>query len=104
MALDLVELFAFPVPFRVICELLGAPKEDWKLFSGWATDIFRIFNNDVANDLAAIETAMDELDDYARLRAGKYATRPAELDLVALLEQSKAWGGKPISVGHVHRL
>ncbi|HHY50849.1 MAG TPA: hypothetical protein GYA10_14030 [Alphaproteobacteria bacterium] len=33
-----------------------------------------------------IAVLVDELDDYARLRAGTYATRPAELDLVALLE------------------
>lgn len=33
-----------------------------------------------------IAVLVDELDDYARLRTGKYAARPAELDLGALLE------------------
>jgi PAS domain-containing protein len=33
-----------------------------------------------------ISVLVDELDDYARLRAGKYATRPADIDLVSLLE------------------
>lgn len=33
-----------------------------------------------------IATLVDELDDYARLREGRYAARPAELDLGALLE------------------
>lgn len=33
-----------------------------------------------------IATLIDELDDYARLKEGRYATRPAELDLAALLE------------------
>ena len=42
-----------PYPIPIICELLGAPEQDWKLFSGWATDIFRIFNNDLADDLPA---------------------------------------------------
>src|SRR6202042_1124587 len=43
---------------------LGAPPEDWKLFSGWATDIFRIFNNNLAEDLPFIERAGEELTDY----------------------------------------
>ena len=33
-----------------------------------------------------IATLIDELDDYARLKEGRYAIRPAELDLAALLE------------------
>ena len=77
-ACDLVEDVCEPYPIPIICELLGAPKEDWKLFSGWATDIFRIFNNDVANDLSAIETAMDELDDYVRAMIEQRRHRPAD--------------------------
>jgi cytochrome P450 len=75
---DLVADVCEPYPIPIICELLGAPKEDWKLFSGWATDIFRIFNNDVANDLAAIENAMDELDDYVRAMIEERRHRPAD--------------------------
>jgi signal transduction histidine kinase len=33
-----------------------------------------------------IAVLVDELDDYARLKEGRYAARPADLDLVALLE------------------
>jgi signal transduction histidine kinase len=33
-----------------------------------------------------IAVLVDELDDYARLSAGRYATRPAELDLTGLLD------------------
>jgi cytochrome P450 len=63
---ELVSDVCEPYPIPIICELLGAPKEDWKLFSAWAADIFRIFNNDVANDLPAIEAAMNGLDTYVR--------------------------------------
>lgn len=63
---DLVADLCEPYPIPIICELLGAPKEDWKLFSGWATDIFRIFNNDLANDADKIKAASAELDDYVR--------------------------------------
>ncbi len=63
---DLVADICEPYPIPIICELLGAPKEDWKLFSNWATDIFRIFNGDLANDLPRINAASEELDEYVR--------------------------------------
>jgi cytochrome P450 len=75
---ELVEDVCEPYPIPIICELLGAPKEDWMLFSGWATDIFRIFNNDIANDLPAIERAMAELDAYVRTMIEDRRHRPAD--------------------------
>ena len=53
---DVCEPYAIPI----ICELLGAPPEDWKLFSGWATDIFRIFNGNLVEDLPFIVRAGEE--------------------------------------------
>ena len=63
---DLVADVCEPYPIMIICELLGAPKEDWKLFSQWATDIFRIFNGDMADHLERIKAASAELDAYVR--------------------------------------
>ncbi len=52
----------FPIP--IICGLLGAPRQDWQLFSGWADDIFKVFNWNVVNDAPVIMAAFDELDAY----------------------------------------
>lgn len=61
---DIATDFCEPYPIPIICELFGAPKEDWKRFSEWATDIFRIFNGNLVEDRDAIITAQDELDEY----------------------------------------
>jgi cytochrome P450 len=73
-----------PYPIPIICELLGAPKEDWKLFSGWATDIFRIFNQDLATDLPAIERASGELESYVNAMIEQRRRRPTD-DLLSTL-------------------
>ena len=86
---DLVADVCEPYPIPIICELLGAPKDDWKLFSGWATDIFRMFNNDLENDLVLIKAAMEELDAYVRAMIEERRSRPADdllTDLIAVEE------------------
>jgi cytochrome P450 len=61
---DMVADIARRYPIPIICELLGAPRQDWQLFSDWADDIFKVFNWNVANDAAVIMAAFDELDAY----------------------------------------
>jgi len=73
-----------PYPIPIICELLGAPKEDWKLFSSWATDIFRIFNQDLAADLPAIERASGELEAYVNAMIDERRSHPTD-DLLSTL-------------------
>lgn len=63
---EIVRDLCEPYPIPIICELLGAPKEDWQLFSRLATDVLRIFSDNLAEVLTIIMDAQDELNAYTR--------------------------------------
>jgi cytochrome P450 len=78
-----------PYPIPIICELLGAPKDDWQLFSRWASDILEIFSADILDKLDIIMRAQDELGDYSRQLIAERRSKPAEdllTDLIAAEE------------------
>lgn len=81
---ELVTEVCEPYPIPIICELLGAPRADWELFSGWAVDVFRIFDNDIANDRPVIEAALGELDAYVSAMIDRRRRTPAD-DLLSRL-------------------
>ena len=87
---ELVEDVCEPYPIPIICQLLGAPKEDWKLFSNWATDIFRIFNNDLVNDMPLIDAASNELDAYVAAMVEERRSKPADDLLSELIAAEEA--------------
>jgi cytochrome P450 len=61
---DVVADIARQYPIPIICTLLGAPREDWQLFSHWTDDIFKIFSWNVANDAPVILHVREQLDAY----------------------------------------
>lgn len=62
---DVVTDLARSYPVAVICELVGAPVEDWPLFSAWADELMKVVTLfDVAADGPAILRAFEELDAY----------------------------------------
>ncbi len=87
---EFVSAVCEPYPIPIICELLGAPPEDWKLFSSWATDIFRIFNGTLEQDLPLIDRASNELTAYVSdMIAARRADPRDDLlsDLIAVEEE-----------------
>ena len=78
-----------PYPIPVICELLGAPKEDWKLFSRLATDVLRVFSGNLAQEIDIVIAAQDELRAYAEGLIEARRSVPADdllTDLIAAEE------------------
>jgi cytochrome P450 len=57
---DLIELFAAPLPGTIICELLGVPYDDRGRFAGWA----QVFMSASAADADERRLAMTELGAY----------------------------------------
>ncbi|MFV0308976.1 MAG: cytochrome P450 [Desertimonas sp.] len=87
-----VEVFE-PYPIPIICELLGAPKSDWQLFSRWAEDILRIFNGNLGEDLPTISAAQDEMDEYTRGLIADRRSTPLD-DLLTNLIAAEEAGDK----------
>jgi cytochrome P450 len=61
---DVVTDIARQYPIPIICALLGAPADDWELFSRWTDDIFKVFDWDAANNETTILSAWADLDAY----------------------------------------
>jgi cytochrome P450 len=79
-----------PYPIPIICELLGAPREDWELFSRLAVDIFRVFNGNLSQDAPKIIAASEEMDAYMLNLISKRRSDPRDdllSDLIAAEEE-----------------
>ena len=90
---DLAVDFCEHYPIPIICELFGAPKRDWQLFSNWATDIFRIFNGNLLEDMPAIIRAQDELDAYVSDIIEQRRSTPTD-DLISSLIAAESDGDR----------
>lgn len=82
---DLIALYAEPLPVQVIAELLGVPESDWPLLRPWSNAIVKMYEYDVSADQReSAERAAREFVDYLR---GMVAARRNNLrdDLVSSL-------------------
>src|SRR3954468_179090 len=90
---EIVADVARPYPVPIISAMLGAPRDDWRLFSDWADDFFKLFSWQVAEYENDILTAWGQLDDYID---GMVATRRASLtdDLISELIRAEDDGDR----------
>lgn len=79
---DFIEDYAFPIPIRVICELLGIPSEDRLDFQRWSAVIVDI------TEAPRYEEAMGEFMDYIQKLIEQKRLDPQE-DLLSDLIQAK---------------
>ncbi|BBY45526.1 cytochrome P450 [Mycolicibacterium celeriflavum] len=90
---DVVTDIAQQYPIPIICALLGAPPEDWQLFSRWTDDIFKIFSWNVANDAPVILRAWEQLDAYIDDMVAQRRHTPTD-DLISALIRAEDDGDR----------
>ena len=90
---EIVADVARPYPVPVICELLGAPQQDWQLFSAWADEFFKTFTWNAAQHQPEILKAWGELDDYVDAMVAERRTSPTE-DLISELIRAEHEGDR----------
>jgi cytochrome P450 len=90
---DIVTDICEPYPIPIICELLGAPRSDWQLFSRWAEDVLRIFNGTAYEEMDVIGRARDELNEYVLALIADRRNDPRE-DLITELIAAEEEGDR----------
>lgn len=82
-----------PYPIPIICELLGAPADDWEDFSRWATDVLSGLDADANEKVDRIVAAREALEAYVIELIARRRTEPAD-DLLTLLIQAEEEGDR----------
>ncbi|GAA0674312.1 hypothetical protein GCM10009548_50030 [Streptomyces malaysiensis subsp. malaysiensis] len=94
--MDVVADFAFPLPVRIICELLGLPQEDFPRLGRWsgamARNMDQAFNLDAAARAEGTRARASILDYFHELIPARRAAPSGDVisQLVALADQGAA--------------
>ena len=95
--LEVVSQLAYPLPVRIICELLGVPAEDQHRFAGWSARLAhslqpRFMGND-DEQVADAAAARIEFADYFRELVAQRRTQPGD-DLLTELIRAEDEGSR----------
>jgi cytochrome P450 len=91
--MDFMEAFADEFPARVICELLGVPREQHDAFRGWANDLGLVFSFTAADNKERIEAAIAGLYAATDVLLAQRRARPTG-DLLSALIAAEADGSR----------
>lgn len=87
---DLVDVFAYPLPMAVICEVLGVPFIDGERFRAWSNRIVAPEEDDPDGNLAAVEQLVGYLHQLIEAKRA----RPGDDVLSALIETTDEDGDR----------
>jgi len=99
---DLIQAFAYPLPVRVICRLLGIPEADEAVFTGWSRGIARSLDPSVLRS-PAVDATIDQARSELRAYLGallEFRRKSPGDDLLSGLAAVEADGDR-ISSGEV---
>jgi cytochrome P450 len=91
--MEIVEDLAYPLPVRVICELLGVPHSDEAVFRDWAHDLARALDPDfmIPPDVQKRQEAgFEALRNYFENLIAERTKQPGDDMLSALIEAEQA--------------
>jgi cytochrome P450 len=92
-SLEVIEDLAYPLPVRVICELMGVPAEDHETFRGWSRDLARGLDPQDLMPPEEIErrkTTIDQFTEYFTTLIEKHRKDPRDDLLSALIAAEEA--------------
>ncbi len=93
---EVVEDLAYPLPVRIICELLGVPPSDNQIFKDWSHDLARALDPDfmIPDDVRARQMiAFEGLRQYFEKLVAERTKNPGD-DMLSALIQAEQDGDK----------
>ena len=92
---DLLSLYAEPLPVQVIAELLGVPAADWHLLRPWSNAIVKMYEYGVTPEQRLeAEQASAEFVDYLRELVAARRASPGEDLITSLVQETDADGAR----------
>ncbi len=93
--MDFLAEFAYPLPIRVLCELLGVPHEDHERMGEWMSVLLEHINESASEAFTRQKTAaMVGLSEYLRELVARRRTEPPHDDLLAAMLAAEAEGDR----------
>lgn len=92
---DLIALYAEPLPVQVIGELLGVPEADWHLLRPWSNAIVKMYEYEVSDEQrSGAEQASDEFVEYLRALVTERRSSPGDDLVSSLITETDGDGGR----------